>query len=110
MRIVCPYCGERDHQEFTYKGDATATRPDITSSSVEDHAAFVFDRANPAGAHKELWIHTGGCRQHVEVTRDTLTHAITKCEGVGPWWKKMRKKAVKKTPNKTTRSDRKVSK
>ncbi len=28
MRIKCPYCGERALEEFTYRGDATVTRPD----------------------------------------------------------------------------------
>ncbi len=28
MRITCPYCGERALEEFTYRGDATVTRPD----------------------------------------------------------------------------------
>ena len=27
MRIKCPYCGERALEEFTYRGDATVTRP-----------------------------------------------------------------------------------
>ena len=27
MRIPCPHCGERDHAEFTYAGDATVRRP-----------------------------------------------------------------------------------
>ena len=83
MRIVCPYCGSRDHQEFTYRGDASAKRPDISNTSSDDHLSYVFDRENPAGLHKEIWNHTGGCRTHLIVTRDTLTHEIKACEATG---------------------------
>ena len=27
IRIKCPYCGERDHSEFTYGGDGTIVYP-----------------------------------------------------------------------------------
>jgi len=87
MRITCPFCGERDHQEFTYRGDASVQRPAIENDSMEDHAAYVFDRMNPDGDHRELWNHTSGCRMHVVVTRNTVTHKITSCEPVGPWTK-----------------------
>ncbi len=85
MRLVCPWCGERDAGEFTYKGDATAVRPSIDNESVEDHQAYVFDRDNPRGRHAEIWLHTGGCRHHVKVVRDTLTHEVLSCEPIGPW-------------------------
>ena len=31
MRIPCPHCGERGHEEFLYLGDAGARRPDGTA-------------------------------------------------------------------------------
>ena len=40
-------------------------------------AGYVYLRDNPAGAHRELWQHTGGCRAWLVVTRDTVTHAIS---------------------------------
>ena len=85
MRLTCPYCGPRDHQEFTYRGDATAQRPAMDNESIADHAAYVFDRTNPDGEHQEIWNHTGGCRMHVIVTRNTTTHKVTKCEPTGPF-------------------------
>ncbi|MEM1317476.1 MAG: sarcosine oxidase subunit delta [Pseudomonadota bacterium] len=85
MRIICPICGERDSREFTYKGDASAVRPALDSDDMDAHKAYVYRRTNPAGTHRELWLHTGGCRTHVIVTRDTVTHQITKCEPVGPF-------------------------
>ena len=81
MRISCPYCGERGHEEFSYLGDATVTRPDTDAPAADpdaDEAFFdyVYIRANPAGLHRELWYHQAGCRSWLVVTRDTRTHAI----------------------------------
>ncbi|MEX0956103.1 MAG: sarcosine oxidase subunit delta family protein [Rhizobiaceae bacterium] len=76
MIITCPYCGPRDVVEFTYQGDATAVRPDQTSTDQDAWNRYVYDRANPAGKHSEVWQHSGGCRAHLVVERDTLTHAI----------------------------------
>ena len=85
MLIPCPVCGPRDHSEFSYEGDATVRRPahDVTDAAA--WAAFVYDRANPMGAHREFWQHVHGCRLFLEVERDTLTHAVHGAVVVGPW-------------------------
>lgn len=77
MRITCPHCGPRDLIEFSYQGDASLTRPDPASTDQDAWNAYVYDRANPAGEHREIWQHSGGCRKHLVVTRNTLTHAIS---------------------------------
>jgi heterotetrameric sarcosine oxidase delta subunit len=78
--ICCPWCGERDHSEFTYGGDATVARPD--ADAAEDAwVDYVYFRDNPCGPHNEYWQHAQGCRQWLRVTRDTATHAILQ---VGP--------------------------
>lgn len=77
MIIKCPYCGPRDVIEFTYQGDATRQRPDPASSDQAAWNAYVYDRANPMGAHREFWLHSGGCRQHLIVIRDMATHVIS---------------------------------
>jgi sarcosine oxidase subunit delta len=77
MRIPCPYCGERDNGEFAYYGDAAPRRPN--GNGADEMAAFiayVYRRENPAGKHRELWYHAGGCRAWLVVTRDTRTHEI----------------------------------
>lgn len=82
MRIKCPHCGERGHDEFVYHGDATVTRPDGQIPETADAPAmpawmdYVYLRDNPAGPHRELWYHTGGCRTWLIVTRDTRSHEI----------------------------------
>lgn len=85
MRIHCPYCGPRDLAEFTYHGDAEneLARPDPSLDNSEAWNAFVYDRTNPAGVHKELWQHSGGCRKFLIVDRNTVTHEVGKVEMVG---------------------------
>jgi len=85
MIIVCPWCGKRDVAKFTYQGDGTVKRPAMSETALEPFEAYVYDRENPAGLHKEIWQHTGGCRSHVLVERDTVTHKVFSCEAIGPW-------------------------
>ena len=77
MRIVCPFCGERELSEFAYHGDAGAGRPnpDVPEAQTRFFEA-VYLRENPMGRHAELWYHAFGCRSIVRVTRDTRTHVI----------------------------------
>ena len=77
IRIKCPFCGERDHSEFTYGGDATKVRPEHGSNDMEAWLDCVYLRDNPRGSHREYWHHTHGCRQWLIVERDTLTHEVT---------------------------------
>ncbi|WP_174273105.1 sarcosine oxidase subunit delta [Sphingomonas bacterium] len=72
MRIPCPFCGERDAQEFVYRGDAAPQRPTDDS----DFHEYVYVRKNPAGQLSEHWYHAQGCRNWIIVTRDTQSHEI----------------------------------
>ena len=76
MRIPCPHCGDRDVQEFVYRGDATPARP-ADDAAMHD---YVYLRDNVAGAMREHWYHAQGCRRWLVVTRDTRTHAILGAE------------------------------
>jgi heterotetrameric sarcosine oxidase delta subunit len=85
MRIACPHCGERDVRELTYLGDATVTRPDPDApDALQRFTDYVYQRDNPAGAHRELWYHGVGCQAWLVVTRDTRTHAILGVESLKP--------------------------
>ncbi|MBG6118464.1 sarcosine oxidase subunit delta [Sphingobium sp. JAI105] len=75
MRIPCPYCGERDSLEFSYKSDAAPKRP-IDSASVETFVDYVYFRNNPAGVIREHWYHANGCRNWIILERDTISHQI----------------------------------
>lgn len=74
MRIDCPFCGKRDHSEFTYV-DVAADYPALNAPREEWFEA-VFLRDNPMGRSAELWRHSHGCRAHLIVERDTATHEI----------------------------------
>jgi len=76
LQIPCPWCGKRDHAEFTYGGDATVTRPDFGESAEQAWMDYVYLRDDPCGAHREYWQHSAGCRAWLVVERDTLTHEI----------------------------------
>jgi heterotetrameric sarcosine oxidase delta subunit len=81
LRIQCPWCGERDETEFRYRGDASRTRPDADTDADADAAiaaftTYTYERANPRGWHQEWWLHVGGCRRLLRLTRDTQSHEI----------------------------------
>lgn len=82
MIIDHPLLGPRDSVEFTYLGDARMIdRPDPTSdTAARDFYEYGYLRDNPAGWHKELWFHEAGDRSWLVVTRNTLTHEISKVE------------------------------
>ena len=77
MRIKCPYCGLRDHSEFTFGGESQRLRPENPErTSDAEWADYQFYRDNPKGLHFERWVHGFGCRQWFNVVRNTLTHEI----------------------------------
>jgi heterotetrameric sarcosine oxidase delta subunit len=79
MRITCPYCGDRDSEEFSIQGEVAGPRPSAQSGDAADIAAFhayVHLRANDFGLTKEYWYHLNGCRRLLVVSRDTRNHAI----------------------------------
>ena len=75
LRIRCPWCGERDEIEFRYRGDASRARP-AADAGLEAFTTYVYERDNPRGWHVEWWLHAGGCRKLLKVSRHTLTHKI----------------------------------
>ena len=73
--IKCPYCGERDHTEFNYGGEAHLERPKDTCSDKEWNE-YIFMRKNIKGEHKERWNHSNGCRQWFNAIRNTTTNTF----------------------------------
>ena len=82
MIINHPLLGPRDLSEFVIKGDASQIdRPDWQAEdALAQFDAYLHLRDNPAGEHRELWYHEQGDRSWLVVTRNTLTHEITKVE------------------------------
>lgn len=75
IRIPCPFCGTRDHSEFSYGGDGSIEYPAL-DAPVEDWHEAVFQRENIRGMQTETWQHVNGCRMWLLVERDTMTHDI----------------------------------
>ncbi len=82
MIINHPLLGPRNAAEFVYLGDAALiNRPDWQAKdAVERFCEYLYLRDNPAGEHRELWFHEQGDRSWLVVTRNTLTHEISKVE------------------------------
>ena len=82
MIINHPLLGPCDAQEFTYKGNVRLIdRPNGMAENADaDFYDYAYLRDNPAGEHRELWFHEQGDRSWLVVTRNTLTHEITKVE------------------------------
>lgn len=81
MIIDHPVLGPRDAAEFVVKGDASLIdRPDGMTATAEELHDYAYLRDNPAGEHHELWYHEQGDRSWLVVTRNTLTHEVTKVE------------------------------
>ena len=80
LRIPCPFCGVRDHSEFTYLGDAQPQRPAHQDQDAKLWFDYVYLRDNPCGKIAEYWQHLHGCREWLVVWRDTQTHEIFSAE------------------------------
>ena len=75
MRIPCPYCGERDAQEFAYLGDAERVRrPSRAARGARTWLDYVYLRDNPAGAASRIVVSRGRLPRLAHRERDTRTH------------------------------------
>lgn len=79
MRIPCPFCGERDSDEFLSIGTFGPARPD-EKASLDAFVDYLHFRDNPAAETREHWHHVHGCRQWLVVSRDTRSHTISAAE------------------------------
>lgn len=76
LLIDCPWCGPRPEGEFACLGEATPARPDPTGLSDEAWAAYLTDRVNARGLHRERWWHQRSCGRIFAIRRDTVSHAV----------------------------------
>ena len=72
----------RDQSEFTY-GREVAPVPALDANAAE-WQRFIFERDNPCGAHAEWWHHNNGCRQWLDIVRDTMTHEVLQIKVARP--------------------------
>src|ERR1700712_712704 len=74
LLITCPWCGQRNEDEFHYGGAAHVPYP-LDPYALDDvqWAHYLFYRANPKGRFNERWSHAAGCRRWFNAVRDTAT-------------------------------------
>ena len=73
---TCPYCGDRDAEEFSIQGEAAGPRPIPRygcDGCVPRLCASARQRYGPT---REYWYHAAGCRRWLTVSRDTRDHEI----------------------------------
>ena len=77
LLIPCPWCGERDVNEFHCGGEAHITRP-AGADTIDDAAwaDYLFMRQNSKGPYYERWSHAHGCRKWFHVVRDTVSDKV----------------------------------
>ena len=87
IKIDCPFCGVRNHEEFTYGGSAEVKRPHFNDEGAnisEKWIDYVYYRPNPRGINHEYWHHSFGCRSWLLIARDTTNHEIHKIRIANP--------------------------
>ena len=83
LLLKCPYCLEsRSEEEFDYAGEAHIRRPAPGVSDAE-WAEYLYFRSNLRGRHREMWVHTAGCRRYFNVVRDTVSYEILAVYPIG---------------------------
>lgn len=78
MLIPCPFCGHRDQAEFAYGGPARALPELDGQDGTHAWRTALYSGYNPRGPVTELWFHANGCESWIQITRDTVTHRITR--------------------------------
>jgi heterotetrameric sarcosine oxidase delta subunit len=82
LLIICPHCGPRNSDEFTYIGEPSS-RPDVGDTSPEDWRRYLYMRSNRNDWVRERWFHVSGCRRFLKLERQTASNEIRDVELVG---------------------------
>ncbi len=67
-RLACPFCGERELEEFAF-------RKTLEDPGASDYAA-VYERSNRVDDSLEYWQHVHGCRAWLRVRRNPSTGQV----------------------------------
>lgn len=75
LLIPCPFCGAREHDEFSFGGEISGRRPALPAAMDDDAwTSHLFTTWNSMGPGRYFVCHVAGCGQWFAVTLDTLTH------------------------------------
>lgn len=73
--MMCPHCGPRNSNEFSFLGERTA-RPAADVTTRAEWRRYLYTKNNVAGTESERWFHGSGCRRVLDVERDTVTNEV----------------------------------
>jgi heterotetrameric sarcosine oxidase delta subunit len=73
--IICPNCGPRNSDEFTYQGERRP-RPDTSTTDPGAWRRYLYLKTNQTGWVTERWFHGSGCRRFLMVERHMETNEI----------------------------------
>lgn len=82
LMIICPFCGPRNSEEFSYQGEVRL-RPDVNNTDPAEWRRYLYMNSNPSGWVSERWFHISGCRRHLMLERHTATNEIRDVTAVG---------------------------
>ena len=80
--IICPNCGPRNSDEFTYQGERKP-RPDVSAADAGEWRRYLYMKSNQSGWVTERWFHGSGCRRFLLVERHMETNEIRSVSQVG---------------------------
>lgn len=80
--IVCPHCGPRNSDEFTFGGEVHA-RPDPSATDQTQWRSYLYVRDNVSGWVSERWFHASGCRRFLTIERHTVSNEIRSVAALG---------------------------
>ncbi len=81
--IICPHCGPRNSDEFTYQGERVA-RPDPGTADESAWRRYLYMKSNESGWVTERWFHVSGCRRFSMVERHTVSNEIRSVDPLRP--------------------------
>lgn len=80
--ILCPHCGPRNSEEFTYQGERLP-RPDVQGADAAEWRRYLYMKTNQDGWVTERWFHGLGCRRFLMVERHMVSNEIKSVTEVG---------------------------
>lgn len=80
--IICPHCGPRNSDEFTYQGEMVP-RPDPNVADPGEWRRYLHMKSNLSGWVEERWFHVSGCRRYLMVERDNASNEIRSVRELG---------------------------
>jgi sarcosine oxidase, subunit delta len=82
LLILCPNCGPRNSDEFTYQGEVRH-RPAVNDTDPAEWRRYLYMKSNLADWVSERWFHVSGCRRYLMLERHTVTNEIRDVELIG---------------------------